>query len=171
MTSAYAISPSLSSAATTSCAAGTYWIYDKESAIPRCNPCPVGFSCADPTQPPQPCPSGYYQNVQSQTSCIICPAGSACPIASAAPYTCPVNTGSTTAVSGFTSVAGMTSCYPNIANLPCTSGYYRYPNPGSDQYICPEGFACPNCYAAPQLCPTGYYSAAGAVTCTLCEAG
>jgi hypothetical protein len=41
----------------------------------------------------------------------------------------------------------------------------------ADQEQCPEGYACNHCFAAPQLCPRGYYSAAGATTCTLCEAG
>lgn len=36
---------------------------------------------------------------------------------------------------------------------------------------CPEGYACPHCYAAPQLCPRGYYSDAGALECTVCPAG
>ena len=66
----------------------------------------------------------------------------------------------------------MTGCYLNsVATCTDGSGNYAYPNIGGTAYACPEGYACPYCFQPPILCPYGYYSNAGATTCTLCEAG
>ena len=36
---------------------------------------------------------------------------------------------------------------------------------------CEAGYACPNTYSPPSLCPPGYYSLGNATSCTICPAG
>ena len=57
------------------------------SQIPRCAPCPAGYSCGNITQPPVPCPSGFY-SLQGDASCTECEAGQACTDPAQAPKHC-----------------------------------------------------------------------------------
>lgn len=59
--------------------------------IPRCAPCPAGYSCANVTQPPVPCLAGYY-SLQGDASCTECEAGQACTDPAQAPKHCSIGT-------------------------------------------------------------------------------
>lgn len=61
------------------------------SQIPRCAPCPAGYSCTNVTQPPVPCMPGYY-SLQGNALCTECEAGQACTDPAQAPKHCPVGT-------------------------------------------------------------------------------
>lgn len=61
------------------------------SQIPRCAPCPAGYSCGNVTQPPVPCLPGYY-SLQGDASCTECEAGQACTDPAQAPKHCPSGT-------------------------------------------------------------------------------
>lgn len=59
--------------------------------IPRCAPCPAGYSCGNVTQPPVPCNAGYY-SLQGDASCTECEAGQACTDPGQAPKDCSIGT-------------------------------------------------------------------------------
>ena len=59
--------------------------------IPRCVPCPAGYSCGNVTQPPVPCASGFF-SLQGNASCTECEAGQACTDPAQAPKHCPYGT-------------------------------------------------------------------------------
>ena len=59
--------------------------------IPRCAPCPAGYSCGNITQPPVPCSAGYY-SLQGDASCTECEAGQACTDPAQSPKHCPSGT-------------------------------------------------------------------------------
>ena len=59
--------------------------------LPRCAPCPAGYSCGNITQPPVPCISGYY-SLQGDSSCTECEAGQACTDPAQSPKHCPSGT-------------------------------------------------------------------------------
>ena len=61
------------------------------SQIPRCAPCPAGYSCTNVTQPPVPCMPGYY-SLKGNALCTECEAGQACTDPAQAPKHCPVGT-------------------------------------------------------------------------------
>lgn len=100
--------------------------------------------------------------------CTICPAGSACQYPNHSPVVCP-NNDATNGVHGYTSVAGQTGCTADHGT--CLAGEYKYPNPSAVAETCPEGYACPYCWAKPTLCPRGYYTTSGETACNICEAG
>ena len=59
--------------------------------IPRCAPCPAGYSCANITQPPVPCSAGFY-SLQGAASCTECEPGQACTDPAQSPKHCPSGT-------------------------------------------------------------------------------
>jgi len=150
------------------CSSGQYYVYNATDPITRCNDCPKGHYCNDKNALPEPCPSGYYADTEGNTACTICPAGSACQYPNHAPVACPNNDASN-GVHGYTSVAGQTGC--SMVHGSCSAGEYKYPNPSAVAETCPEGYACPYCFAKPTLCPRGYYTTTGETACNLCEAG
>ena len=59
--------------------------------VPRCVPCPAGYSCGNVTQPPVPCASGFF-SLQGNAFCTECEAGQACTDPAQAPKHCPYGT-------------------------------------------------------------------------------
>lgn len=90
--------------------------------------CPIGYHCPLGSALPVPCPSGYYQNEEGQSTCKNCPQG----------YYCTVNS-------------------TEFSDKPCPTGHYCPQNTKRGfEYPCPEGTfntlekqiditACKNC--------------------------
>ena len=108
-----------------------------------CTPCPAGYSCTN-TADPVECDSGKY-SLTGEMTCTSCPAGKYCAITTSVflVFTC---------VSYKFLFALSNNCPSN--NLP----KFNLPH-------------VPHSRTAPTVCAAGYYSAAGATSCTECAAG
>ena len=128
--------------------------------------------CPTTTDPPQPCPAGYY-SYRNATSCTICPEGHAC-YNKTNPLPCPL---------GWYSTAGDEVCHPCPAGYACSSpnalgalcGPGTFACAGSTNCTnCPAGMACPDTKTPDSNypCPPGTYRIVGQTsTCTTCTAG
>ena len=55
--------------------------------------------------------------------------------------------------------------------IECPDGDYQNDTAQTDCLPCLEGHECSDPAADPQECSTGYYSSAGATSCTACDTG
>ena len=145
-----------------------------------CTQCTPGYYCPLERNINVPCPTGYYQNSNGQTSCIICPVGKYCN--NGGQYNCPARQYSD---------RGMSSCKVCPEGYYCEGGASSTPNPipgppgrtcASNQYRsvdcgqCSAGSYCPSPFIGDKLpCPSSSvsysYSAGGKAYCTYCTNG
>ncbi len=149
------------------CPAGTY----SPAASTSCTNCPDGFTCATVgLTAPIPCNPGTYASSDSST-CIPCEDSYACPSGlSANKYACP---------DWRTSGPSASACTPVPANsysisrktsdvVTCAAKAYLV---GHSCVASVAGYYYVDAYSTPLACPSGWYSAAGDIVCTMCPAG
>eukprot|EP01012_Entosiphon_sulcatum_P020572 TRINITY_DN2549_c0_g1_i18.p1 TRINITY_DN2549_c0_g1~~TRINITY_DN2549_c0_g1_i18.p1 ORF type:complete len:7257 (+),score=712.60 TRINITY_DN2549_c0_g1_i18:702-21773(+) len=126
--------------APTGCCASGYYC-PGGNRLPNPNPCPVGFYCPACSAAPLNCPSGFYQDMEGQGQCKICPAGYYCSeddLCATGNYTVPMP-----CPAGFFCPSGTKFA----AEFPCPVGYY------SDATMLSSDYEC-------QPCPAGMYCGA-----------
>ncbi|XP_023933583.1 fibrillin-2 [Lingula anatina] len=114
-------------------------------------PCPVGNYCSGGTSTPLNCPSGTYNNLTGQSTCLTCPEGFYCPenLTSYEEYLCPV---------GHYCPEGTGHAY----EYKCPKGYFRNTTMGeklADCSPCPGGYYCAGegLTGPTGLCSAGYF--------------
>ncbi|XP_070552128.1 fibrillin-2-like [Ptychodera flava] len=150
----------------TQCATGQY----SADGDTTCADCGVGNYCPSFSSGPTACPSGYYADTATATSCTPCSPG----------YECTTST-SAACTSRYYSLGLATSCTPCPAGYQCTStttlpvkcntGYYNDDPLNQNCQQCEAGSACPDPTVSPTECTAGQYSDAGSTSCTDCPAG
>ncbi|CDW74382.1 cast multi-domain protein [Stylonychia lemnae] len=148
------------------CSPGFYTTYGASV----CAKCPAGFSCSDPTQPPEACPPMKY-SVEGSSSCSLCPQGSVC---NANGVVTACNPGEICRSDDFTEKEpcprGHKCPFPDQPDLiiECPAGTYAAENSTSCT-LCSPGYSCPLGSSAPFKCPAGTFAdEAGLSSCKIC---
>ncbi|CDJ49025.1 hypothetical protein, conserved [Eimeria brunetti] len=150
------------------------------NSIVECLPCPPGYECPDPTEPPRPCPQ-EHMSLGGLSSCAPCPEGFTCPEGTAVPkelrpgfYYGISAQGDDVRIS--TSAAmpcpeGFYCTGGSASPVPCLPGYVS--DTGASECIpCPAGYKCRTGRATDlEACPEGTYSLRGELACRPCPAG
>ena len=123
-----------------------------------------------------PCPDGYYQDQEGQTTCLECPENQSCEDKGAAPEDC--GTVNTTGTNEYSKLGQMLcfTCRPGYKcgkNEECALGEYSDFN--TDCSPCPQHFYCPSpnekALCPPGLTPDYPSGTTGAYKCKNCPAG
>jgi hypothetical protein len=154
----------------TECPVGTYSVQTGAVDDSVCLPCPAGFYCdivattdysanvcdagyycpeGSSTSNPAACPDGSYSTatgMKSSSECTICPIGYYCLSGEDTPTVCPAGT--------YSSRISLNALVDGVS---------------SGCITCPAGYTCADEPTfEPQICPTGSYSADGAIACEDC---
>ncbi|EGD79005.1 hypothetical protein PTSG_01976 [Salpingoeca rosetta] len=176
---------------TSTCAAGYYC--PESAAIATSQPagyeCPLGHRCLAASDAPEPCPDGEYQDVEAQSECKTCPAGSVCEYgrnSSVTPEPCPLTyfceagTGLYNKQLCANGTYGAATGYAQASDcVPCPPG--KYCNLGVVEGNCHAGYICLSSSTTPQPsgddadvgspCPAGYVCPEGTLSPQLCPNG
>ena len=161
------------------CSAGYFCPPGQHNGSYSGNICPVGTFCPAGSAVPTNCPPGFYNLLQGQASCSLCPKAFTCegaansPVLCQAGYACAVGvTLATLQVCGsgtFQPFSGQALC------LSCPAGSYCPVGPLTLPLICPAGNFCPQGSDVPLNCLPGTYTAASGLQdssqCRFCPVG
>ncbi|CDI80607.1 hypothetical protein, conserved [Eimeria acervulina] len=87
----------------------------------ECLPCPPGYECPDPMEPPKPCPQ-EHMSLGGFLACVPCPEGFTCPEGTAVPKKLRPGFYHGISVEGYVSNKGASECIPCPAGFKCKTG-------------------------------------------------